>query len=512
MELNTLRRGQQPDRQTAAGDGNFAFRPPARRKWARRTSVALAAVLVAGGLVTLVRWRIDSGDTCMNAGVTTVMKAGPAHQCVGITDGSYKFDPRLAPVENLIAAADKKALASGSYVTVAYMEPMTLGPDPLETFASLLHGLEGAYAALEYVNANSVESRQYPLIRLLLVNDGAAADEWEPAVNDIEADRASQRIVAVAGLGQSLDTTTMAVDALQKAGIPMVGATITADSYSSIDGLVRVSPTNSNEAAAALSFIRPTAAQTVLVENVNGDDSYSTTLAAQFQRYFRRTGQDLGQPEVYDSGYANAVYTNQITQDAANICLPGKNTVLFAGRGSELALLLGYLNSRSCSQRKLTIITGDDASDIADEPKALRALKTGITLYYTGLANPYEWSTGTGSVIGAGRRALANLTSIFDRSFPQQALGDGQAMMAYDALLAATSAIRITQQQTPSATAVKAGLSLLNGTNQVNGTSGLIDFYDNSAPGGSNPFGKTIPIVQIEPDGSTRFVGIAPPG
>jgi hypothetical protein len=506
-----LSRGRQPEPDPAAQAGQpYVVRVSARRKWARRLGVLLAVAVVIGGVGAAARWRIDVSDTCRNSGVTIVTKQGPDHQCVGITDGSYAFAPRLAAVENLIKHEDNTVAKTGNYVSVAYLEPMTLGPDPLEPFAALLHGLEGAYAAQKYVNSHSIENNQYPLIRLLLVNDGAAAGEWLPAVHDIEADEASQRIVAVAGLGQSLSTTAAAVRALQRAGLPMVGALITADSFSSIDGLIRVSPTNSDEAAGALSFVRPTAADTVLVENTNPDDSYSTTLGSQFQRYFR-TGPPLRDPQTYDSGLATAVFTNQITQDAANVCQPGKKIVLFAGRGSQLAILLRYLANRSCSHRQLTIITGDDASGIAGEPVVRTALNSGIKLYYTGLASPGEWAKGTGAAIAAGRAALGHLTAIFGKSFPGQTLNDGQATMAYDALLTVTSAIRVTQRQAPTPTAVKAGLSLLNGADQVDGASGVLNFADNSGPGGSNPVGKAIPILQIMPGGQVHFVKIAWP-
>ncbi|MEK8172747.1 hypothetical protein NKH77_37785 [Streptomyces sp. M19] len=65
------------------------------------------------------------------------------------------------------------------------------------------------------------------------------------------------RVVAVAGLGQSLGTTKEAVNALREAHVPMIGATVTADDLSSDKkGFYRVAPSNSAEAAAAVAYLK----------------------------------------------------------------------------------------------------------------------------------------------------------------------------------------------------------------------------------------------------------------
>jgi ABC-type branched-subunit amino acid transport system substrate-binding protein len=449
----------------------------------------------------------------MNKGATIVVHKGVSGECVGVSDGSYDFSPALATVDKLIAKENQWVLDQhAAYVSVAYLAPMTIANADIQTTAHLLHDVEGAYAAQDFANHNNLQGTA-PLIRLLLVNDGSQADQWRPAVSDILADVSSQHAVAIAGLGASLATTKEAVLALSAAGIPMVGATLTADDFDNIRGLVRVAAPNSDEVAAALSYIKPLARTATLIEDVNQGDSYAGTLAAEFSARFPDSAHSIVDKETYDTGLPYGAVSNRISQMTAEICARRPEVVLFAGRGRDLTTLIQALGNRPCLDYRFRVISGDDASQVVARANVQPALRSGINVYYTALASPEEWSQGSGPAIEAGRKGLATLEGVFGSAFPGQSLDDGQAIMAYDATISAISAIRLAGPQ-PSASAVESEFSALHGQRAVQGAGGLIGFYGlYNGPGsdGSNPVNKAIPILQVQPDGGISFVKLTWP-
>src|SRR5882724_3854236 len=136
---------------------------PSRR---RRAIIAAVAALAAGGVGyggwNLAQYLSAAAATCANDGTTVVLHEGPAGECVGITDGSFRYqfdiqgqspaaDKALAHVESLIAAEDRKIRDSGQpYVSVVYLLPAPGGVLPVTTFADQL---AGAYAAQHADNA-----------------------------------------------------------------------------------------------------------------------------------------------------------------------------------------------------------------------------------------------------------------------------------------------------------------------------------------------------------------------
>ncbi len=486
-----------------------------RRTLARWIGIILAVALAGTGIAVFVIYQRDASATCMNRGATIVVHEGANGECIGVSDGSYDFAPALAPVDRLIAAENKRVLDSGTaYVSVAYVAAMTIGNTTITSVTNLKHSIEGTYAAQYYANHLNPDGPA-PLIRLLLVNDGSGADEWQPAVRDIITDVSAQHVVAVTGLGQSLATTKHAAETLSAAGIPMVGATISADDFDNIRGLVRVAAPNKEEAAAAFQYmeqrLHPKTA--MLIEDVNKADSYAETLAAQFSaddtsdRKLR-----VLHPEAYDTGLPYGVYSNTISQMSADICLARPDVILFAGRGRDLVTLIQSMGSRLCSAQPFTIISGDDANQAVARADLQAALRSGITVYYTGIANPHEWSGSVPAGVSSGGDALDAFEKVFTAAFPGQPLDDGQAMTGYDAARTAIKAIRLVWPQA-SATAVSGELSALHGPRAVPGAGGFLDYYGLYNQGdGSNPVGKAIPILQIQPAGGIGFVMLTWPG
>jgi ABC-type branched-subunit amino acid transport system substrate-binding protein len=472
----------------------------------------LAAVLVIAGISWGANTIVISTDTCDQQGVTDVIHVGPTGECAGITDGLFKFDPQdpeLVAVENAIRQEDQHVASLGtSYVSVAYLMPIS-ATGGVQAIQTVTEQLEGAYAAQYYANRHDVGGTgTAPLIRLLIASDGNQSAQWRTAVDDIEHDVARQHLVAVAGLGVSLDSTMSAVLALTGAGIPVVGSSITADNFDNVSDLVRIAPSNRDEVSAALSFIKPKARTALLIEDTNPDDSYDATLVREFATGFPDARHSIAGPENYNtsSGDGTAIAT-RIGQMTTDICYFGVGVVLFAGRGRDLASLLTALADRDCRNRNVTIVTGDDVTNMPISPAVRQGLASGVTLEFAGNANPGEWSAGSGAAMASGREGFARFDGNFTRLFPRISFDDGNAMMGYDAMLTTISAIRLTTAAAPAPVNVVQELGALQGTRTVLGASGPIVLNANYLSGfGSNPIGKAVPILRLNSDGTTSFV------
>ncbi len=480
--------------------------------WRRRLSVTALVIVVAlvgGGLFLLLR----PADTRCADGVS---KVGPAKACVGLTDGSYPFSPDLAGLFGLIHAENdrvaKAASAPGGapWVGVVYLMSMVPGTGSTNTADSIKHELEGAYTAQREANHSHAQGDS-PQIRLLLAHTGQTAQQRDFVLGQITAHRAADRIVAVAGLGTSTAATRSSIESLTKQDLAAFGSVITADNLTGIPGLVRVSPPNSDEAAAAAKYLLKAypKAKVLLVQDTRSDDLYTSTLATSFSTTYPKPLL-VSQPMQYDSSKSDV--STYFTQQMANVCLDRPKVIYFAGRGIDLPRFLAPLSHRSCDDTPLTVISGDDASQVeqsAGVGEVKQALKLGkIKLLYTGLAHPGAWALRPSSF---DRTAIAPFRTggRFVAVFPHEPLDDGQAIMGYDAMLTAVTAIRTAASGSTGADHVTGQdvvqmLTLLYGARAVSGASGLISL---DASGG--PRDKAIPIVGLSPDGSVHTVDVS---
>ena len=492
----------------------------------RRFVQGLAAIVVlalAFGGVQLGRHLFESDPYCSNQGTTIVKHA--AGECVGLTDGDYLFAPELAAVELAIRTENEQVRAHhpGEYVSVAYLLPISDSSGSIASMANVVEQLRGAYIAQYHANRDAVEGT-LPAIQLLIGNDGYQANQWRTAADIIKDTRDRTHVVAVAGLGVSLTTTIAATRYLTSvAGIPVMGGTVTADDFNDIPKFIRVAPSNVESVAVAVRYIGRQFSQAVLVEDENQNDAYDKTLVTGFQHFADADHPDhkLTGREAYDSSprtsapddparvRADEMIQNRISQMTANICIAQPAAVLFAGRGRDLAELVTALADRPCLGDPITVISGDDVTNLTITDGLKKGLASGVTVDYAGIANPDQWSDPAkyGAVGAAGNQAYKTFNDYFQHQFPGAPLTDGNTMVAYDAVLTAVSAIRLTHQPQPDADAVAGELGALHKAHEVMGVSGPLDFYADydTNPTGSDPEGKPIPILQLSPTGDSKF-------
>lgn len=459
--------------------------------------------------------------TCANGGSTYLLPAGPTGDCVGYTSGGYVFDPSLVAVERDIQREDQQVTAShpGNYVSVVLLLPISAKDGSIMSMPTVLAHLRGAYTAQYYANRHDIDGIS-PYIQLLIGNAGYQANQWSAATGIITDAVASQHIAAVTGIGVSLSTTQMAVRALTRTGMPVIASTISSSYFDDVRNLIRVSPSNKDEVSVADAYARARFHRAILVDDENGGDTYDSTLVTGFEHFPDATHQIIGR-EPFDTSYRDGpksaqaekqgdqVIQNRLSQMTTDICAAQPAVVLFAGRGRDLAALVDNLANRPCLDKPVTIVTGDDVVNTRYSAKVRQGLASGVTVDYAGVASQSEWSTGTGRAVTEGRQGFATFKDAFQGLFPGTPLISGDGMLAYDAMLAAVSAIRLTDLRQPAPDAVTAELPALQGTHTVHGASGPLAFSaDWRSPIGSNPVGKAIPMLRLGLDGSSQFISL----
>ena len=463
-------------------------------------STALAILLVTGiaGF-----WGFRSLKACADG----VAKQGQHGECVGVTDGSFHFSEHLAKVEDKIYAENKRIKdAKKEYVSVAYMTSFTLTDDDSNSPESVRRELEGAYLA-QYRN-NQGDQDGEPKIRLLVANVGSKAEQWEYTVERLaELKDSDDRLVAVAGLGSSTDVTRAAMKRLAEHKLAMVGSVITATNLSDIPGLVRVAPTNRDEAHAAAAYLKRSGTKTALVIQDEAEGNlYAKTLGEEFSKVFPdRAGHRLvGETSTYDSGQNS--WKNELRWMTGPLCNQKPEMVFFAGRGVHLTHFLDALSNRTCPEQRFTVMAGDDTTNVTPFELA-KAAGSGIDVLYTGLAHPDLGQKDNKAVNPAAAKQV-RAGGLLDQWFHEDPREDGQAIMAHDAVLSAVQGVRMAAANDGTITgeAVTRMFRQMEHPQEVPGASGFISFANNG-----DPRNKAVPILRLRPNGSVVLVEVSAP-
>lgn len=194
------------------------------------TSVALAAVLVAGVIVTL--RTITRPDLQCGPGMVAGSSSGV---CVGVNLTSSQISLDYQPKLDILLGDVKKhndAVSDTNYMSIVLL--LNLSPiTGVDTFSydGIYENIEGALTGVWRANhtgafTGSTVPGEEPKIKLFLANMGSLNADWEKAVDQIAAHARAYNITSVVGLGQSTDNTKL-------------------------KGFFRVSPTNSDTVYAA---------------------------------------------------------------------------------------------------------------------------------------------------------------------------------------------------------------------------------------------------------------------
>ncbi|MBT2493040.1 amino acid ABC transporter substrate-binding protein [Streptomyces sp. ISL-96] len=448
-------------------------------------------------------------------------------ECVGVSGDGYAFEvPKLNDVAKAIARENEK-LKPGEYATVAVMLPLTSTDSGMRT--KVLHELQGAF--LQQYAANHDSNGMRPKIRLVLANTGKGNAHWRTTVDRLKAmTDGPDHLRAVSGVATSSAETKAAVKELTRAGIPVIGTTITADDIANgpgdgpdadpYPGLARVSPTNRDEARAIAEFGKVEAKRAVLVRDTRPGDHYTATLKDAFTALLPNAPYQAhlftSPPDATEEGPT----ANTFRQITLLLCSSNRvDTVFFAGRHTQLRQFVNALGRRGCDNRKFTVLTGDEGSYLSGDNGPEKEALAGVSVRYAALAHPDAWKEGQRGTPKTGGTPAA-FTTFTDRlakaaadpeigPIGKTSLTDGQAIIAYDAMATAVQGIREAAgggEKLPEIRDVVTQWRQMNGPLKVDGASGWI-CLDNHG----NPYNKAVPIVELAPDGTQRFVEIAWP-
>ncbi|APU15345.1 MULTISPECIES: hypothetical protein [Actinoalloteichus] len=460
-------------------------------------------LLVVGSVLAVVgivgTWLLfEMSQSC---GPSGLKRLGDAGECVGVTDGGVGFGDEYEEYErvfDLIKVANDEVIDEAherntTYYSIAYMTSFTLTDADSNTRKAVLDELQGAYDALRRHN-----SERAPKIRLLIANTGSTAQHWEHTVAELaKRQRTEDRLVAVAGLGPSEEQNIAAVEKLSEERLAIVASTMTADFEPPIENFVRVAPTNADQALAAVNHLKLQGhTEMMIIRDIRGSNHYAQTLADAFEESVGEAGQDL----IISYGSDNERWENEIHQVPGQVCTDAREelALLFAGRSEELVRMVQRLGAEPvCDDKSITVMTGDDLSNLtAEELTGVAAMKN-IQVLYTGLAHPGAVKEVNQAV---NRESLERFEpgGAYSKRFGNPT-DDGRAMMGHDAVLVITHAMvaalgdsETTAELDITGEDVGRMLFHMKGGNTVKGASGCLSFDDEG-----NPINKSIPILTI---------------
>ncbi|TDQ55132.1 hypothetical protein [Actinorugispora endophytica] len=413
-------------------------RVPSRRR--RRQEALRRAVVSLAVLAPLLGagWAVDhfNGECwrpmVRHQGVWGATTGSGARDCVGFTDGSFPFDPRLESVQDRIReqndAIDTK---KDPYVTVVYFGQMSVR-DP-DADNSRLAGVQGELAGLalrQEMHNDDAVNQGVPLIRLLLANTGPGWAHGETVAERIgEEMRKDDSIMAAVGFGQSLTTTTATIGALSKFGLPMVSSTATYDDIARIgeertDFFFPIAPSNTRLARQAAQWgwsgaesadgsLEPSRSA-VAVADDSSTESYGVDLAGSFMARFTALGGEAGAeaaegfpPGVVPYGGEGQPSLQDVVRE---VCADPPELFYYAGRSADFGGFLNALQQTGRCPGGVRVMGSDDIAQYATDNLTHLGDVSGQTpVYYTPLAATGTW----GLTGGNGERPFyANLARL----------------------------------------------------------------------------------------------------
>ncbi|MGW8485300.1 ABC transporter substrate-binding protein [Streptomyces sp. NPDC055886] len=438
-----------------------------RRTWAwwvmSRATVALAVVgSLLGAFLWAGHWRDAYCHGPLTDRNTDAIWQGPDgdRECVGVATAPEVLFAQgnglelngagegitFERIEQAIRKENRAVEKEGRYVTVVYAGPLTTGGDEREATRKGLEELTGVYLHQKSVNRTV---RRSVKLRVLLANGGEDMLRQLTAVRKIiKVAERDPTVVGVVGLGRNTDESDDAADLLRRAGLPLVNTTNSSSDlprqYPNYFGLAATD----EEQTYALGLVAGQVARKlddphaiVLSRRArNGDkDRYTAEQRAAGKEMLREAGFSLGGDMRYDLVGGEASMNTPLTAICQGERIP--DALYLAGRVEDVpALMDGLSVTTGCSDRKMTVFTGDDLSKgTFDDSTSIAA---NVTLYHSSLA-PLDRGKNLGFYGDAYRTlrdlnpegepiALASGLPVYE----DELFASGQIVMSYSATAA----------------------------------------------------------------------------
>ena len=350
--------------------------------------------------------------------------------------------------------------------------------------------LQGAYIAqMEYNAAQSYKLNGGTQVRLLIASSGSQAVYAKLVAEQIvQLARSDKTFVGVMGWPFSTRTEN-ATSVLQAASIPMVSQTSSDDSLTgSSQYFFRVAPANKQEAIVGANYATNTLHAKTAVLFADFSDSYSQSLAADFQQQFKTNGGRILKTEQYTVGSPSNL--PNLLSDALS---QNPDIIYYSGYAADINTLLENYPSSA----NVPILGGDALYELGGYGQSA---KVGFThLKFTSFFYPDVWAilgqkspqpfSDYANVYGAGGQTGYGYTRI-----------DSDAALSYDA----TSAILNAYNKATSSTGgtitpdqLRTGLTKVS----FQGISGYIAFDNNG-----DPVNKVVYLLNVSQQGTIGLV------
>ncbi|MGK5529023.1 ABC transporter substrate-binding protein [Streptomyces sp. URMC 129] len=367
------------------------------------TAVAVTAALVAGAYATD-RLPLVADDDCR--GRTFLGSDGT---CVGVQDLTVVDDAAIREVLARIEA--ENALVNDETAdwpenwprprTVVYIGPLSGGEGPDDPVrGGALAQLRGLAVAQRHGNEIALDTGERVPLRVVVADAG---DRYRDAprvaehIAELAADDPS--VIGVVGMGQSRDTVFEGLRELDRAGLPVIGTAGTADELLRHGAhYYQNAPTNSRAAAAMAAFmehaelIEPgTPAERALLV-ADARDAYSGGLADSFLDSYgagRTTtllySRDDEVPEDEETPLPGETVAS-LRDLARRVCdavrEEPRTAVAWAARGSDIEPFLRSLRELSGDCPRLTLVGGDEVTNMRISDADPWEVFPGLSLYY----------------------------------------------------------------------------------------------------------------------------------
>lgn len=390
-------------------------------------------------------------------------------ECIGITDGSFFFNSRektakadqptvdrINAVEQKIAVENKQVVNGGTpYVKMVLLMPLTVSKRKHSAISLQLieHSLEGAYTALWRTNHTTQYGDPHAVqVELLLANQGSRQESSDSFVDQIlHVSEERHPLVAVIGLGSSVENTKTVADKLSAAHIPMVSAVTSADTFTDEPGMWNISPGNATYVQALKSYLdhQTKPKYGMVVYDQNSADLYTRTLK---QDYDLLLSSYLAFPS--DQPFSGTTLDQDVDQPGTaavfvpvvnNICTAAHDPrtpldmVFYAGRLTDFYYFAKALDTRMCSNQQLTVLVGSTgfAGALAYDDLLKHA---NVSVVVAASSDALAWLRG-GQGVPPDFAAFAQ--SYQQNGFTTDGLDDGYATAHHDALATAAMATRL---------------------------------------------------------------------
>lgn len=353
--------------------------------------------------------------------------------------------------------------------------------------------LQGAYIAQKEYNDGSRLPNGVQ-VRLLIANTGSQASYVQQVAQQIvQLSQTDKTFVGVLGWPYS-DRTHEALKVLDKAHIPMVSQTASADDLSGISPYFwRVVPSNKAQGIAGANYAKNSLNANTAALFLDKNNPYSNSLGQDFADQFTAGGGKIVAQEQYTVG--SPANLGNLLNDALK---QNPDLIYFSGYANDVSTLLADLPPGN-----LPVLGGDALYELSGYTSTSRA--NGFNhLHFTAFAYPDEWS-----ILEPGQNQpvfFSEYPKAFDPFGTHQGSpygftrADNDVMLSYDATLAllngSVGVLSPSGKTAMTLQDMQRGLQGISGTNSFQGVSGQIAFDKQG-----DPVNKALVVLYVDADG-----------